>query len=63
MILCYIYHACSVPSNQKAQSCVDTMLVSTSGLARVFTTTGSSLRNPKNGGERKRWTGRTSLKQ
>jgi hypothetical protein len=35
MITCYIYHACSAPSNLKAQSYVDTMLVSILGLAAV----------------------------
>ena len=45
--MCYIYHACSATSNLQAQSCVDLMLVSSSGLADVKATTGVSLKNLK----------------
>ena len=63
MTMCYIYHACSALSNLQAQSCVDPMLVSSSGLADVKATTGVSLKNLKIGGVRKEWTVEASLKQ
>ena len=39
-------------SNLKAQSCVSTILVNTSGLARNSTIANGSYRNPKVGGEK-----------
>jgi hypothetical protein len=62
-IMCYIYRACSAPNNLKAQSCVDTTLVSTSGLAANTMIAGDSSRNHKDGEQRKGWTVGTSLKQ
>ena len=62
MTMCYIYHTCSAPSNLQAQSCVDTILVSTSGLAGDTATAGGSSKNLKNDGERKGWTVEASLK-
>ena len=59
----YVLHECNVRSNLKAQSCVDIMLVSTSGLAEVTTTVGISSKNLKIGGERKGWIVEASLKQ
>jgi hypothetical protein len=47
MIMCYIYHACSAPSNLETQSCVDSILVSTSGLADVTATAGVTSKNSK----------------
>ena len=47
LLLSNIYHACSAPSNLQAQSYVDNMLVSTSGLAEVTNTAGVSLKNLK----------------
>ena len=38
MAKCYIYHAHSAPSNLQVRSCLDTILVSTSGLVDVIAT-------------------------
>jgi len=63
MTMCYIYHAWSAPSNLKAQSCMNTMLVSTSGHADVSTTANINSKSLKIGGERKGSTVEASLKQ
>jgi len=62
LTMCYIYHTCSALSNLQVQSCVDTILVSTSGLAGDTATAGGSSKNLKNDGERKGWTVEASLK-
>ena len=41
----YVLHACSAPSNLKTFSCVDAMLVRTSGLAELTTEAGGSSKN------------------
>jgi len=56
-------HACSALSNLKAQFCVGTMLVSTSGLAGNSTIARGSCRNPKVGGKKKQLIEGTSHKQ
>jgi len=63
ILMCYLHHACSALSNLKAQFCVGTMLVSTSGLARNSTIAGGSCRNPKVGGKMKQLMEGTSHKQ
>lgn len=46
----YIYDECSASSNPPVLSCVDSMLVITSGLARNLATAGGSSKNLKTGG-------------
>ena len=41
----YMLHACSVPINLKALSCVDTKLIRTSGLAKLTAEAGGSSKN------------------
>jgi hypothetical protein len=52
-----------VPSNQKDQFCVDTMLVSSSGLVANTVTAGDNSRKQKIFGKRKTSPRRMSLKQ
>jgi len=56
----YVLHACSAPSNLKGQFCVDTMLVTTSGVAESTATAGGNSKNLRDGGEDKRWTRQSS---
>jgi hypothetical protein len=63
ILMCYLHYACSALSNLKAQFCVGTMLVSTSGLAGNSTIAGGSCRNPKVGGKKKQLIEGTSHKQ
>ena len=51
----YMLHACSAPSNLKGNSCVDTILVTTSGIAENIAAGGNS-KNLWDGGEGERWT-------
>ena len=56
----YVLHACSAPSNLKGQFCVDTMLVTTSGVAESTAAAGGNSKNLRDGGEDKRWTRQSS---
>ena len=56
----YVLHACSAPSNLQGQFCVDTMLVTTSGVAESTATAGGNSKNLRDGGEDKRWTRQSS---
>ena len=59
----YVLHACSAPSNLKVHSCVDTILVTTLGVAEVIAAAGGSLKNLRGGGKGEKWTKQSSLKQ
>ena len=50
----YVLHACSAPSNLKGNSCVDTILVTTSGIAEVTAAAGGSSKNLRGGGKGER---------
>ena len=56
----YVFHACSAPSNQMGQPCVDIMLVTTSGIAESTAAAGGKSKNLQDGGEDKRWTRQSS---
>ena len=49
-----VLHACSAPSNLKGQFCVDTMLVTTSGIAESTAAAGGKSKNLRDGGEDKK---------
>ena len=59
----YVLHACSALSNLKAVSLCGTMLVHTSGLAKLTSETSGSSKNLLHGGKGQRWTIQPSLKQ
>ena len=59
----YVFHACSVPSNQMGQPCVDIMLVTTSGIAESTAAAGGNSKNLWDGGEGKRWIKQSSNTQ
>ena len=57
----YVLHACSAPSNLKGNSCVDTILVTTSGVAENTAAAGGNSKNLWDGGEGERWTNQSSI--
>ena len=59
----YVFHACSAPSNQMGQPCVDIMLVTTSGIAESTAASGGNSKNLWDGGEGKRWIKQSSNTQ
>ena len=59
----YVLHACSAPSNLKGHSYVDTILVTTSGVAENTAAAGGNSKNLWHGGEGERWTKKSSIKQ
>ena len=57
----YVLHACSAPSNLKGHSYVDTILVTTSGVAENTAAAGGNSKNLWHGGEGERWTKQSSI--